>query len=119
MKKHSKEELQNMGLPEPTRMNIEWFGLGGKSATEERTAFAKRVCCVYDYDNVSKQFFLRISSGELIDPYYTNAGIGKARLATFAFKKVDSNTFDAFVKYLKSKKRTDYTFARRLLMETK
>ncbi len=118
MKRHSNDEFQKMGLPSPTTMTIEWFGMEGKES-EERTAFAKFVTCNYDYENISKQFFVRISNGELIDPYYTNVGIGRARLATFSFKKVNSNTFDAFIKYLKSKKRTDYTFARRLLMETK
>lgn len=118
MKSHDDKDFESMGLPKPTETLVEWFGKDGKEANE-RSAFAKRVSCTFDYDLLSTQFFLRISSGELIDPYYVNVGIGKARLATFAFKKVNSNTFDAFVKYLKSKKRTDYTFARRLLMETK
>lgn len=118
MRSHNDEDFEKMGLPKPTETLVEWFGKDGEK-TEERSAFAKMVSCTYDYENLSKQFFLRISSGELIDPYYTNAGIGKARLSTFSFKKVNAATFNAFVKYLKTKRRTDYTFARRLLMEIK
>ncbi len=118
MKSHSDDEFEKMGVPKPTETLVEWFGVGGKKC-ESRSAFAKMVSSTYDYENMSKQFFLRISSGELIDPYYANAGVGKSRLATFAFRKVNANTFDAFMKYLKTKNRTDYTFARRLLMENK
>ena len=119
MKDHKEEELEKMGLPKPTETLIEWFGKSANKVESERTEFAKTVSCTYDYDSLSSQFFIRISSGELIDPYYTNADIGRSRLSTFSFRKVNAATFNAFVKYLKTKKRTDYTFARRLLMEKK
>jgi hypothetical protein len=119
MNKHQENEFDKMGIPKPTETLVEWFGKSSNKVEDERRAFAKSVSCTYDYELTSNQFFVRISGGELIDPYYTNADIGKARLATFSFRKVDATTFNAFMKYLKSKKRTDYTFARRLLMEKK
>lgn len=118
-RKEQEAEFESMGLPKPTQTRVEWVGKFAKLVEDERTAFAKSVLCTYDYENSSSQFFVRISSGELIDPYYTNADIGRARLLTFSFRKVNAATFSAFVKYLKTKKRTDYTFARRLLMEKK
>ena len=119
MKNHSSEDFDQMGLPKPTETLVQWFGMDAKKVKDERTAFAKSVSCTYDYENLSKQFFLRISSGELIDPYYTNSGVGRARLATFSVRKVNVATLEAFMKYLNSNTRTDYTFARRLLMEIK
>jgi hypothetical protein len=115
--RHSEDEIESLNIPSPASSELTLFGAGGKKVSEDDRVYAKIVVSFYNYDDRSVHYFIKISNGEIIDPYGADSSISKGRLqSAFAFRKVGKKTFDSFIEYLKNKNRIHFTTSRRLLL---
>jgi hypothetical protein len=110
MKKIEESELEEIGVPAPLTVVTEYFGKNGQQVFAKDQAFA--FCSTVDGSPV---YFIKYSRGELADPHNVSMTTSLAkRLATF--KKVTSDTFKNYKKFLETKNTLYFTRARRNLM---
>ncbi len=106
-----------MKLPEVPSTIITFYSKDGKICSREEESVAKSVEYFNGYNDVSIQHFVRVGSGEVLDPHATHLHLNKSKLKRFKFKKVVNKAWSFYFKYLKDKKRQNFTNARRLIME--
>jgi hypothetical protein len=114
---HRDENVDHLKLPEEPATIVTYFNKDGENCTQEKQAVAKSIEIFSGYDNVSCQYFVRVGSGEVLDPHETHARLNQQILKRFPFRKVTKDAWSAYSNYLKNKKRQFFTNARRLIME--
>lgn len=114
---HRDENVDNLKLPEKPSVLISFFDKNGEICDDEKKSIAKCVEYFHGYNDISVHYFLRVGSGEVLDPHGTHLHLNQQRLKRFEFRKVTSDAWTAYRKYLKNKKRQFFTNARRLIME--
>lgn len=114
MARWENEDVSDLNLPDPEKIETLFIGLNGENTTEDK-AIAK---CVQSSGG-SSRFYVKYGRNELLDPYDADSSFASARRRThlYKFKKVSKDTFDNYTKYLKNKNRLYFTKARRLAME--
>tara|TARA_R100000008_G_scaffold33121_1_gene18698 strand:+ start:1685 stop:2032 length:348 start_codon:yes stop_codon:yes gene_type:complete len=114
MARWENEDVSDLNLPDPEKIETTFIGLHGEETTEDK-AMAKRV----ESSNGSVRFYVKYGRNELLDPHNADSSFAVARRRThlYKFKKVSKDTFDNYTTYLKNKNRLYFTKARRLVME--
>tara|TARA_R110000737_G_scaffold82297_1_gene114629 strand:- start:330 stop:662 length:333 start_codon:yes stop_codon:yes gene_type:complete len=109
MARWENEDLSELDIPEPEKVERLYFGKTGEESNE-KDAFAS----LYRVDK-SESYYILYDRAEIIDPY--NQRVAKSTIATRGFRKVCSLSFDFYMKYLKTRNNLYFTRARRLVME--
>ena len=114
---HRDEPTDHIKLPEEPSIIVTFFNKDGCVCNREEESISKSVEYFHGYDDVSVHYFVRVGSGEVLDPHATHLHLNKSKLKRFEFKKVTTKAWGFYSKYLKDKKRQNFTNARRLIME--
>lgn len=94
------------------KSSIIFFDKNAKPTDNEKTGFAKEVVCVLGDDMISRQYFVLFDRGQIIDPFGIDSN--KSTKNT-KYKKVSEDTFNNYLRYLKTKNSIYFTRARRTL----
>jgi len=109
MARWENEDVSDLDLPDPQRVDKQYFGKSAASV-EEKEAFAYRVIV-----DDSESHYILYDRAEIIDAY--NDRFTRSSSTTRRFKKVSKDCFAFYIKYLKTKNNLYFTRARRLVME--
>ncbi len=114
MARWENEDVSDLNLPDPEKIETTFIGLHGEATTEDK-AVAKRV----QSSNGSIRFYVKYGRNELLDPHGADSSFASARRRThlYKFKNVSEETSVNYTTYLKNKNRLYFTKARRLVME--
>jgi len=112
MKRHDNEDLTGMDIPAPPYRSETYFGKGGNSVADENSAFSK-ITTVGKWD----VYFIWFWRGVLFDPYNGTDILRRSQETQAKFKKVDKETFELYMRYLKTKNMLYLTRARRKALE--
>jgi hypothetical protein len=107
------EDVSGLDLPDPLKVDIVFYDDRGVEADEQK-AVAKTVSTILGYEHPSTQRFILYGRGEILDPHGTDF---RGNRNLYKYKKVSEDTFENYIKYLKSKNTLYFTRARRLVME--
>lgn len=110
MKRQDNVDVSGLNVPEPPYRSEVFYGKGG-NAVEEPSALVK-VMTVGKWE----VYFIWFWRGVLFDPYGPDI-LRKSQQENAKFKKVDKETYEHFMKYLKTKNTIWLTKARRKSME--
>lgn len=112
MGKHDNEDLSGLNLPEKPYRSEVFYGKGG-NMVDENSSYIK-VLTVGKWE----VYFIWFWRGHLFDPY--GGDILRKGTSEFAKnKKVSKETYEAYMKYLKSKNNMWLNLARRKSMDAK
>ena len=114
---HRDENVDDLKLPEKPEVLITFLDRNGKCCDTDKQAVAKCVQSFHGYNDISVQYFVRVGSGEVLDPHGTHLHLNQQKLRRFEFRKVSAKAWNDYSQYLKNKKRQFFTNARRLIME--
>jgi hypothetical protein len=114
---HKDENTDHLKLPEKPEILITFLDRNGNYCDTDKQAVAKCVEYFHGYNDISVHYFVRVGSGEVLDPHGTHRHLNQQKLKRFEFRKVNQNAWISYSNYLKNKKRQFFTNARRLIME--
>ena len=109
MARWENEDVSDLNLPDPQRVDKEYFGKSAASV-QKKEGFAYRATV-----DQSESYYILYDRAEIIDAY--NDRFTRSSSSTRRFKKVSKECFDFYMKYLKTKNGLYFTRARRLVME--
>ena len=109
MARWENEDVSDLNLPDPQKVDKQYFGKSSASV-DKKEAFT--YVSVVDG---SCSYYILYDRAEIIDAY--NDRFTKSSSSTRRFKKVSKECFDFYMKYLKTKNGLYFTRARRLVME--
>ena len=109
MARWENEDVSDLDLPDPQRVDKQYFGKSAASV-KEKEAFAYRLIV-----DGSESHYILYDRAEIIDAY--NDRFTRSSSTTRRFKKVSKDCFAFYIKYLKTKNNLYFTRARRLVME--
>ena len=114
MSRGDREDISHLDLPEPTKYNTKYIDANGNETAEEIKAIAK-IVEVSDATLTKTNYYIRYSRGELVDPHHID-GSRSYNDKRYIFRKVDSDIYALYFRFLATKNRLYFTQARRLLM---
>lgn len=112
MKRQDNVDVSDLNIPEPPYRSEVFYGKGGNTV-DESAAFVK-VMTVGKWE----VYFIWFWRGVLFDPYGSDI-LRRGQEGIAKFRKVNKETYEHYMKYLKSKNKVWLTRAKKHSMEVK
>jgi len=108
--KINENELKDIGIPDPVSIETEYLDKNGEHLNSKENAYA-----FSSNAGGHRTYFIKYNRGELADPHNIHISSGLSKILS-TYKKVTEDTYNNYVKFLKTRNALYYTRARRNLM---
>lgn len=114
-KSATQQELKDIGIEQPIQNIVSLYDKYGKLCEEENKSVAKTVqISSENKETVLTTYYVKHGRGQLFDPY--GLDMNKTKAFDFQFRKVDKEIFEAYSKYLQTRREVYLISARRLFI---
>lgn len=107
------DNFKAFGMPE-TSVETTMIGLSGLVVDDADLALAKAATTKRG-DQENTMYFVMTTRGNLYDPYNRDVLVSRGEINRLKLKKVKSEAYELYVKYLESKNNLHYSKAKRLI----